>query len=92
VIEFADAESALQALVAGLEHIDIAVVDLSLPGLSGDLVIAELHKRRPGLPVLLMSGHVAQPEALNVPFLAKPFRASELLSAVSGLVEAGRRA
>ncbi len=90
VIEFGDAESALQALVVGLERIDIAVVDLSLPGQNGDSLIAELRKRRPGLPVLLMSGHVAHPAALDVPFLAKPFRASELLMVVNSLVRESR--
>ena len=90
VVEFATAEQAEGALSAGLGRIDIAIVDLSLPGKSGAAFIDELAKHRPALPALLMSGHFTPPESSTIPFLAKPFRAQELLAAVDALLAARR--
>ena len=82
VLEFADGESACE--VAGrLGAIDVALVDFSLPGVRGDRVIEELHKQCPGVPALLMSGHLDQPSDYAGAFLAKPFRMDELLEALS---------
>jgi DNA-binding NtrC family response regulator len=90
VVEFETAEQAEGALSAGRGRIDIAIVDLSLPGMSGAEFVDELAKRRPELPALLVSGHFTPPESSAVPFLAKPFRAQELLAAVDALLAARR--
>ncbi len=36
---------------------DIAVVDLKMPGVSGIAVLDGIKKNRPGLPVILLTGH-----------------------------------
>jgi DNA-binding NarL/FixJ family response regulator len=38
-------------------HIDLAVLDLSMPGLSGEETLPELRKIRPELKVLVSSGY-----------------------------------
>ena len=51
------AEDGEVALFLGLtEEFDLAVLDLTLPGRSGLEVLVELHRERPGLPVLMLTG------------------------------------
>jgi two-component system response regulator NreC len=53
--EAGDADSAL-AVLRG-QSIDLAIVDISLPGTSGIELVKLLHQERPDLPVLMMSMH-----------------------------------
>lgn len=68
--------------------IDLAVIDLLLPGpLSGDEVATRAVQRR--VKVLTMSGALASDTSgrdLRHPHLAKPFRMANLLSAVEALL------
>jgi len=69
-------------------HCRLAVCDIVLPDGSGVDVIRELKRRRPDLPVLVITGYAtpqqenAAMEAGAARFLAKPFEQSELLEAV----------
>lgn len=73
-----------------LESVDpapsIALIDASMPGLSGAETAAELLRIAPDLRLLLMSGHaqesVAQPTAGQHRFLQKPFDSETLLTAI----------
>jgi len=75
-------------------HAEVAAVvsDIMMPhGVSGVLLAREVQRLRPGLPVLLMSGHL--PEAVGelsstwgFPFLVKPFRPDELTSQLRRLL------
>ncbi len=40
-------------------HVDLALIDVSLPGMSGIRLIKEIRDRNPRLPCLMLSGHVA---------------------------------
>jgi DNA-binding NarL/FixJ family response regulator len=51
----ASAEKALDDIEASTP--DVMLVDLSLPGMSGIELVAELRKRRPGLKCGILSGH-----------------------------------
>jgi DNA-binding NarL/FixJ family response regulator len=60
------AEAALEALAAGQPHgddgetagmPDLVLVDVSLPGMNGIELVAELQRRTPNLPCLVMSAH-----------------------------------
>src|SRR5688572_28783472 len=55
VIEAGDGEEALEAAITG--DIDLAVLDVSMPRLTGLQVARELHRRRPELHILMLSVH-----------------------------------
>jgi DNA-binding NarL/FixJ family response regulator len=57
--EAGDAEQALQALKCcdDCSPLDIAIIDMSLPGVSGIELIKAIHADYPGMPVLVMSMH-----------------------------------
>jgi DNA-binding NarL/FixJ family response regulator len=55
VVEASDGEEALR--IAIREELDLAVLDVSMPRLTGLQVAAELHRRRPELHTLMLSVH-----------------------------------
>jgi len=70
------------------DEFDLLVLDVLMPGMSGDAVAALLRSARPDLPVLLMTGDsggdfVASGE---FPVLHKPFAEQQLLEAVERLL------
>jgi len=83
----ADAESAIALLAAG-EPVDLAVLDVVMPRLAGLDAFLALRAARPGLRVLLVSGHSLNGEVQAIldrgacGFLQKPFRATALARAV----------
>jgi signal transduction histidine kinase/ActR/RegA family two-component response regulator len=75
---------------------DVALLDLAMPGLSGEEVAVKLRQRRPDMPILLMTGYNEQAElarGINARapvdgVLQKPFRAKELTDAIARIVSA----
>jgi DNA-binding response OmpR family regulator len=67
---------------------DLVVLDLLLPRLDGLSVLRELHRRRPELPVVIVSARSDLPTKLRGfefganDYLAKPFSVDELLARV----------
>lgn len=68
------------------------VTDLTMPGMSGDTLIAEARARRPGLPALLLTGYVERRLRENerqsgpgITVLTKPVTAPVLLHALEAL-------
>lgn len=54
----AEAEDGAQAVERALEeNVDLAILDVSMPRLTGIQAAAELHKRRPDIKVLILSMH-----------------------------------
>ncbi len=86
VLTAASGEEALRLLAAEPGPIGLLVTDVGMPGMSGNLLAERVRAARPGTPVLLISGHLAEPEpdaaARGESFLAKPFDAKTLLVAV----------
>jgi two-component system, cell cycle sensor histidine kinase and response regulator CckA len=80
VVAMPDGES---ALAARPDALDAAVVDLHLPGMNGMAVASALRADAPTLPILLVSGFLAEVDDLG-PFerLAKPFGADDLIAAL----------
>jgi GAF domain-containing protein/CheY-like chemotaxis protein len=80
-------EEALQLFEA--EQFDLVVTDLAMPGLSGWQVAKACQERRPGVPVLLITGwgvelNRQQLDAHGVAaVLSKPLRVDEILDAVA---------
>lgn len=62
--------------------LDLAVVDLNLPGASGRDVVRALHERRPGLPVVLMTGESGLKAPEGTTLLSKPIRIETLFEVV----------
>jgi two-component system cell cycle sensor histidine kinase/response regulator CckA len=98
VLAAAGGAAALAIAAAHTEPIHLLLSDVMMPGMPGHELAAHLHERRPGIPVLLMSGypgglmndHGALPAGLTV--LAKPFTEPELLIAVRACIAATRTA
>ncbi len=86
----ADGLEALKLFDRRGNDIDIALLDITMPGMGGPATMRELHKRRPDLPVVLTSGFAdLDSEGSSTPtpfqsFLKKPYRASELLERIRG--------
>jgi CheY-like chemotaxis protein len=80
VIEADSGTTALDLLSKGL-RVDLMLADFAMPGMSGAELIREAAARRPGLPVLLVTGY-ADERALAVVsedrLVLKPFRNEEL--------------
>jgi len=77
------------AAVAAVQNnnVGLAVLDVLMPGISGDAVAERLHQIDPELPVLLMTGADAGfAAASGEPVLRKPFSREELVAAVRRLV------
>lgn len=63
----ADDEEAMEVYQQEVDRIDVALVDLQLPGLIGVRVLSELAELNPDLPTCAMSGDVS-------PYAASAFR------------------
>ncbi len=88
-LRVATADDAASGLAhPALEACRLVLCDLMLPDRSGIDVLRDVARRRPGLPVVLITGfatadHAARAqEAGAVAFLAKPFEAQELMNCV----------
>jgi CheY-like chemotaxis protein len=88
-----EAASGLEG-IAALDRpaeIDLLLVDLEMPGLSGDEMVRQIRIKRPDLPVLYVTGHIdrlmdARPLWEGEAFLEKPFSLEGLRQAVSLLL------
>ena len=88
-----DGPSAL-AIAKGSGAIHLLITDYLMPSMMGDELIGRMRELRPGLKVLILSGHA---ETLarefpawwpSEPHLSKPFRVDTLRQAVASLVGA----
>ena len=80
-------------------QIDLVLVDVSLPGKNGVDLAKQLVKRKPGLRVLFVSGHVGLEvvrfygmRATDQHFLQKPFRSETLLERVRQILKSSELA
>ncbi len=92
-----EADSADAALALGLDvidHIDLLLSDIVMPGKSGIELAATLLSQRPTLPVLLISGDVRNHDQSTLPshvrFLQKPFVWTALIGELSALLDSSR--
>ncbi|HET6548909.1 MAG TPA: PAS domain-containing protein [Solirubrobacter sp.] len=78
-----------------LDSADVLVTDVVMPGMSGVELAVAARERRPGLPVVFVSGYtgdttIAGNDDPTTAFLAKPFDGDELLRAVRATLDATR--
>ena len=83
------------SLSIGDRIVDLVLTDIMMPERSGIDLIVELRKRRPGLPVIAMSGggRISREDCLRTArrvgagaILAKPFTRAQLLASVDLLL------
>ena len=86
--EVVTASTGLAAVAAVEQHeVSLAVLDVLMPGISGDAVAQRLRRIDPDLPVLLMSGSKdGLAAATGWPVLRKPFPQEALVAEVRRLV------
>jgi PAS domain S-box-containing protein len=94
VVGLTEPKAALARLQEAPTSFDLAIVDLSMPGMYGDDLARKLHELRSELPILLASGNASRldPGRLResgiAEVLAKPFGMKELFEAIGRVVGA----
>ena len=88
VLAAKDGEEALQVFEAHADEIHLALLDVVMPKHGGPIVAARILEKRPGLPVLFMSGYSGKAAPTDFileeghQLLPKPFKQSELLEKI----------
>ncbi|HEX7967674.1 MAG TPA: response regulator, partial [Stellaceae bacterium] len=90
-LEAADGQSALRILED--EAVDLAVIDLAMPGMDGRALAKSARQRRKDLPILFITAYV-EPDSSDAeqdgPLLMKPFRAAALAREIGGILARAR--
>jgi two-component system cell cycle sensor histidine kinase/response regulator CckA len=93
VFEAASAAEALEVLMTAQRPVDLVLVDVMMPEMSGVELVQRIEARWPTMRVLFMSAYQAEVlvreglEHPNVIFLAKPFTRDELLGKVTAALQ-----
>ena len=87
LLEAANADDALDAISAG--SVDIALVDLNMPGTDGLALVARIREKHPRMPVAVVSANVqeeiiARVRELDAAFVPKPLTDEALGAFLSG--------
>jgi two-component system cell cycle sensor histidine kinase/response regulator CckA len=95
VLDWANPRVAIDHLDKIPEPVSLALIDGVMPQMLGPDVAFEIARLRPGVPILLMSGHEAPMfekffEQPNRHFIAKPFVVADLLTRIATIVQAQR--
>jgi DNA-binding response OmpR family regulator len=96
VVEADGADAALASVADSQNRIDVALVDVVLPGTSGFALSDRIREKKPALKVFVMSGyppHILQqmyglPDGY-LPVLKKPFESKQLVAKILEVVERG---
>jgi CheY-like chemotaxis protein len=88
VVTAGNAQEAMALIESAKEKIDLLITDVVMPGWSGAELATHFHAARPGVPVLMISGHTGKmltghgvvPADVNL--LIKPFSSQTLLETV----------
>jgi len=93
----ASGEEAMNMAKAYKEPIGLLITDIVLPELNGKEIARRIHKKRPGMIVLFMSGYtdvslnqLDDPET-RIHFIAKPFTPAALNRKVRELLDSGNQ-
>jgi signal transduction histidine kinase/ActR/RegA family two-component response regulator len=84
-----DGKTALEHVSAHPGRFQLALLDLRMPGLSGEATFQKLHDLEPSLPVLIWSGYGAEQDVSAmlkrgaVGFVQKPYRVADLSRTVA---------
>ena len=90
VVECADGDTARERLVVA--ELDLVLLDVVLPGVSGLELLADVRRSRPGLPVILVTARGAEEDRVRGlrsgadDYVVKPFSSTELLARVEAVL------
>ena len=83
----AEAEDGAEAVEKALaEDVHLAILDVSMPGMTGTELAKIMTERWPAIPVLLISGQGVPPADYRGGFLPKPFLPDTLVAGVRALL------
>ena len=96
--EAGSAAEAVEKLQGSADEIRAAIVDIGLPGLRGDALVAELRESHPHLPIVIASGYAEDDlrrqfgDDEMVAILGKPFEIDGLGAVLRrfGVLESGK--
>ena len=89
VVEARSGPEALTLLEGRERDFDLIVTDYLMPDMTGAELAGRVRERRPGLPVLLVTGYtnLAEGAGADLPRLSKPFRQDDLAGQVAELLK-----
>lgn len=93
VITAADGQAALTTFKCSHQDIDVVLLDMILPGMTGEEIFGKLQQIKPDIKVIFSSGFSLEevPQQLFVhettDFIEKPYRIGDLLDKISGMLE-----
>ena len=93
VLAASDGRQAAEIFKANCDRIDLIVMDVVMPSLSGPEAYLEMRAVRPGVPVIFTSGYTPQADALigmvekGAVLLRKPYSLTSLSQLVRGALE-----
>ncbi len=83
-------ENGLSALsLIGREHFDVVVLDIKMPGMSGNQVLCEIKRHAPSTQVILLTGHFSITDEEDTlksgayAYLLKPFPILKLVDVIA---------
>jgi PAS domain S-box-containing protein len=93
VLQARHGHEAVATIDAEATRLSVVLLDLTMPGLSGEEVLEHIQRKAPGLRVVLTSGFDENDTASRfvaagqARFLAKPWRAADLVDAISAALK-----
>ena len=90
VLECANGDEGLRAAIEG--HLDLALLDVFLPGIDGFELLERIRKERPGLPVIMVTARGAESDRIRGleggadDYVVKPFSPKELLARINAVL------
>jgi DNA-binding response OmpR family regulator len=90
VLECQDGRSGLETAIGGA--LDLALLDVLLPGMDGFQLLKEIRKSRPTLPIIMVTARGAESDRVTGlstgadDYVVKPFSAKELLARVEAVL------
>jgi PAS domain S-box-containing protein len=88
VMAASDGDVALELFTAHSEEIELAIIDVNVPGMNGCAIAKELRRQSPKLPIIMVGGYNGEiidqmtMYELGVVFLRKPVKLFDLLAAI----------
>lgn len=96
VLEAEDGQEGLEIFQEADRNIRAVLLDLSMPRMDGKEAFVEMHRLKPEVPIVLLSGYNEKDSRNHLPddegwagFLAKPFKPLALVEKIREVLDAG---